>query len=124
MSGKIVYLVTVILLLTGCTNMNDYLPLRDTYSLSTLVDRKVSIGGIVANEPWQHMIGEFPGYDHIAYFDTDTDQIVIYSRKPVPAGIPITVYGKVRQVGGKSKRPGDDTAYKEYHILVDKWKKQ
>lgn len=77
--------------------------------------------GKISDTPHQHLVGAVPG-KQAHYFDLDDDvgeQIVIYSTtKPECAGR-VEVEGRVKEVRGRSKRPGSaQDSYAERHIDV------
>ncbi len=92
--------------------------------LSENVGNKISIVGIISNTPWQHLIDYNEEYSNIGYLDLeDGSQIVIYSKKNIKCEKKVRIKGKVIEVSGKSKRPGDtsEEVYREYQIIVEDW---
>ena len=66
----------------------------------------------------------FSSYIDVEYLDlNDGNQIVIYSKIPIKCKRNVKIKGKVIEVRGKSKRPGDtsEIIYKEYQIIVEDW---
>jgi len=96
-------------------------------SLAKNVGNTVTIIGHVSNIMWQHLMTYDKAYPYNAYFDIpDSNQIVVYSKKPLPESGELAVTGKVIELRGSSKRPGQkeskvDDTYVEYHILADSW---
>ena len=101
--------------------MENYISLTDSNRLHEYVDKKVKVSGRISDMPWQHLIGNFEQYNEIYYFDIKDDQIVIYGKEAIVCSSSLTIYGTVIKVSGKSKRPGSNEVYTEYHILIDKW---
>jgi len=120
---NVFYIVIIITIfsISGCINMGDYISMTDSYRLQEYVDKKVKVTGRISDMPWQHLIGNFEKYSEIYYFDIKEDQIVIYSKMAILCSSSLTIYGTVVKVTGKSKRPGSNEEYTEYHILVDRW---
>ena len=100
----------------------DYVRVGPSDSLSKLKDARVILDGRLAAVPWQHLIRIPEGYGAPAYFDFgENRQTVLYAKDAIlcPAGV--TVWGRVIEIRGESKRPGSDTPGVEYQILVDRW---
>jgi hypothetical protein len=99
----------------------------DSINLGKNVGKMVTIKGHVSNIMWQHLMAYNKAYPHNSYFEIpDNNQIVLYSKNPLPNDRELTVTGKVIEVRGSSKRPGEreskvDDTYVEYHLLVDSW---
>ena len=92
--------------------------------LSANVGNEISIIGTISITPWQHLIDFNEEYSNIGYLDLeDGNQIVIYSRKMIKCEKKIKIEGKVIEVSGRSKRPGDtsEEVYREYQIIVEDW---
>jgi len=92
--------------------------------LKDKVGKKIALKGKISDIPWQHMIEDVEGNNHIYYFDLEHgNQIVIYSKAEIQCTSSLSITGKVIEVRGKSKRPSkiDDITYVEYHIVVDDW---
>jgi hypothetical protein len=92
--------------------------------LSENVGNEVSLVGTISNNPWQHLIDYNEEYSNIGYFDLeDGNQIVIYSKEMIKCEKRVKIKGKVIEISGKSKRPGDTSkeVYREYQIIVEDW---
>ncbi len=92
--------------------------------LSENIGNDISLIGSISNTPWQHLIEITETYGNIEYLDLeDGNQIVIYSKKLIKCERKVRITGKVIEVTGKSKRPGDtsEEVYTEYQIIVDDW---
>ena len=92
--------------------------------MKKLVGQKVELEGKLSDLPWQHLINFSDTHKEIQYFDlVNGDQIVVYSQNPIECAKKMKLSGKVIEVIGKSKRPGDtsEIEYVEYQILVDDW---
>ncbi|MFH0887322.1 MAG: hypothetical protein V1843_04060 [bacterium] len=84
--------------------------------------KKVGLNGKISDKPWQHLIGSFPEYPHIYYFDIDGGgQTVLYCKEKIDPGTYIMAIGTPVKVTGESKDPRSNKAYTEYQILVDRW---
>ena len=95
-----------------------------TLKLSENIGKTISLIGSVSPTPWQHLIEIKETYENIEYLDLeDGNQIVVYSRKSIKCEGRIKITGKVIEVAGRSKRPGDtsESVYSEYQIVVDDW---
>jgi hypothetical protein len=85
-------------------------------------DALIQIEGRISQIPWQHIIGAPEGYGEIYYFDLQGGgQIVIYAKTPIVCDGPLTVWGRVVEIQGQSKRPDTKAQVSEYHITVDRW---
>ena len=92
--------------------------------LSDNIGKNISLVGSISNTPWQHLIKITEKYENIEYLDLDDgNQIVIYSREPIECKGRIKITGHVKEVSGKSKKPGDNSeeVYREYQINVNDW---
>ncbi|MDD8025477.1 MAG: hypothetical protein PHI34_03105 [Acidobacteriota bacterium] len=99
-----------------------YFKINPQDDLGGHVGGKVVLEGRVSKTPWQHMIHWPDGYSEIAYFDFELGrQTVLYAKKPVDCPGFLTVWGKVIEIRGESKRPGSDAPAVEYQILVDRF---
>jgi hypothetical protein len=86
----------------------------------------VTVRGKVSTIIWQHMMTSVDGKKH-AYFDVDGEktQTVVYWKDPPTCSGMIEVTGKVLEIRGQSKRPGQqkeskvDDKYVELHIDVE-----
>ena len=114
-------LLVLIICLTGCITMDNYITLSDAYNLQDFVDKKVKLTGKISEIPWQHMIGYFEEYGEFNYFDVQDYQIVIYSKSLINCKKALVIYGTVAEVSGQSKRQDSEEVYTEYHVIVDRW---
>ena len=101
--------------------MDDYLPIPKTCSLAKYEGNKVVIKGRVSHMPWQHMIQPLDSHPDISYVDVSNDQIVVYSKRPLPSEGNLEIRGTVTRLVGTSKRPGSDEVYSEIQLVADGW---
>ena len=116
-----------LLLIVSCVGAGMYVKLDTASGLGQHVDRQVELTGRVSEVIWQHLGAYFPDYPESYYFDVGDFQIVVYARAPIECAGELTVRGRVVELRGPSKRPGDteeskvDDRYVEYHLKVDSW---
>ncbi len=94
---------------------------KDASELQNYEGKVVSVEGKIAEVIWQHLIKSPETHPEMTYFDIGDYQIVVYSKKPIMSKGKLKISGTVVKVEGKSKRPGSDEIYTEYHIAADKW---
>jgi hypothetical protein len=100
----------------------DYVRVGPSDSLSMFKDVRVIMEGRLAAVPWQHLIRIPEGCGAPAYLDFgENRQTVLYSKEPISCPASLTVWGRVIEIRGESKRPGSDAPTVEYQILVDRW---
>ena len=100
-----------------------YLRLGINEPLSKHAGAKVSLEGRLAQVPWQHIIRRPEGYAEMSYFDFEPGrQTVLYAKTPIDCPNALTVWGRVVEIRGESKRPGSDAPLVEHHLIVDRWK--
>lgn len=87
------------------------------------VGKTITVRGAVAETIWQHIVSPPKGYPISTYVDVGKDQTVVYSREPLSCApkTEIRVTGKVIEIRGLSKKPGEDDSYREYHLVADTW---
>jgi hypothetical protein len=85
----------------------------------------ITLRGRPSKLVWQHMMTSVPG-KRSAYFDLGggKEQTVVYWKEPPNCAGDIEVTGKVLELRGPSKRPGQpetkvDDTYSERHVDVD-----
>jgi len=117
----IITIFSLYIIFMGCKSMDEYHKLEDATYISEYEDKKIMLTGKISHIPWQHMIKAVQSHPYMEYFDVGDDQIVFYSIEQIDCKSTLTLYGTVIKVEGKSKRPGSDDIYTEYHLLVDKW---
>jgi hypothetical protein len=87
------------------------------------VNSTITIKGHISNVQWQHLIKYDHNYPIISYLDLeDSFQIVLYSKTELPKDKELLLKGKVIQIHGSSKRPGEtkvDETYSEYQFVVE-----
>jgi hypothetical protein len=99
-----------------------YVRIGPAEGLEKFKDVSVVLEGRLSQVPWQHMIRRPGGYRETAYFDYGAGrQTVLYTKNAVFCDGGLTVWGKVVEVRGESKRPGSDAPAAEFQILVDRW---
>jgi hypothetical protein len=116
-----IILITVFVVISGCSGNKKYEYLEGTSELGGCIGKRIVLEGTISPMPWQHMINNNQGYPYIEYFDVGEDQLVVYSKEKIDCGGLLRVEGRVIQIEGKSKRPGSDEVYREIQIEVDGW---
>lgn len=115
-------------LVLSCASDGAVTTVESAPALDRYVGRNVELRGRISDVVWQHLVGSFPGRPHSYYFDVGSSQIIIYSAAPIDCRDSLAVRGRVVEIRGPSKRPGNegstkvDESYAEYHILVDTWR--
>ena len=105
----------------GTKEMTEIIEVNDASELQNYEGKAVSVEGKIADVIWQHLIKSPETHPEMTYFDIGDYQIVVYSEKPIMSKGKLKISGTVVKVEGKSKRPGSDEIYTEYHIAADKW---
>ena len=106
----------------GTPGSPSYAKIAPNAALGPLNNTLVEIEGRISRLPWQHIIGAPEGYREMYYFDLEGGaQIVIYAKTPIACEGPLTVWGRVIEIEGQSKRPDTKAQVSEYHIAVDRW---
>jgi hypothetical protein len=113
------YVLIVLVCIMGCVQMSNVIIIEEIDRLSDYTGKTITVTGRISDTPWQHIIGYEPDHPFSYYFDVGDMQTVIYSESEIQCRSRLRVTGKVIEVGTKSKKPGSDTDYKEYQILVE-----
>lgn len=100
----------------------DYIRVGPSEGLAGFKDVRIVLVGRLSAVPWQHMIRIPEGYGEPAYLDFgENRQTVLYAKAAINCPAALTVWGRVVEIRGESKKPGSDAPAVEYQIVVDRW---
>lgn len=105
---------------------SEYNKIQTYDELIEKINNKVTFEGVISKIPWQHMIKYEDPYNNINYVDIKSKegkepiQIVVYTKTEAPgSGSKINFSGTVKEIIGKSKRPGSDQQVTEIQVEAD-----
>ena len=114
-------ILCMITVFAGCSINGEYAKIKTTEIFSDYDGQKIQLSGTVAQEIWQHMIDAPETHPFINYICMGDEQVVVYSKDNIICDSTVKIFGVVKKVEGKSKKPGSKERQVEFHIVADKW---